>query len=86
MAKRLEFFLDVLSSKKSSEKLSRLARALGLILDSKLNFMSHIREAVLKAQKGIALLKYLSKFVSGVGLDHTHNLYVRPDLNYGDTV
>ena len=36
---------------------------LGVILDSKLNFKSHIREAILKARRGIGLLKYLSKYV-----------------------
>ena len=34
---------------------------LGLILDSKLNFTSHIRRAILKARRGIGMIKYLSK-------------------------
>ena len=59
---------------------------LGLILDSKLNFKSHIREAILKAQRGIAFLKYLSKFVSREVLDQTCKLYVRAHLDYGDIV
>ena len=57
-----------------------------MILDSKLNFKSHIREAILKAQRGIALLKHLSKFVSREVLDQTYKLYVRPHLDYGDIV
>ena len=44
---------------------------LGLILDSKLIFQSHIREAILKRKRGIALLKYLSKFVSREVLHQT---------------
>ena len=32
---------------------------LGVYLDSGLNFSKHIREAVMKATKGISLLKYL---------------------------
>ena len=36
---------------------------LGLILDSKLNFKSHIRQAILKARRGIGMIKYLSIYV-----------------------
>ena len=35
---------------------------LGVYLDSQLNFSKHIRESILKATKGISLLKYLSKY------------------------
>ena len=42
---------------------------LGVHLDSHLNFSKHIREAILKALKGINLLKYLSKFVARKVLD-----------------
>ena len=59
---------------------------LGVILDSKLNFKSHIQEAILKARRGIGLLKYLSKYVSGVVPDQTYKLYVRPHLDYGDII
>ena len=59
---------------------------LGFILDSKLNFKSHIREAILKARRGIGLLKYLSKYVSREVLDQTYKLYVRPHLDYGDII
>ena len=59
---------------------------LGVILDSKLNFKSHIREAILKARRGIGLLKYLSKYVSREVLDQTYKLYVRPHLDYGDII
>ena len=37
---------------------------LGVILDSKLNFQSQVREAVIKARRGIGLIKYLSKYIS----------------------
>ena len=59
---------------------------LGLILDSKLNFKSHIREAIVKARRGIDLLKYLSKYVSREVLDQIFKLYVRPHLDYGDII
>ena len=32
---------------------------LGMMLDSKLNFQSHIREALVKARRGIGIIRYL---------------------------
>ena len=57
---------------------------LGVILDAKLNFQSHVREAISKARKGIGMIKYLSKYVSRDVLDQMYKLYVRPHLDYGD--
>ena len=37
---------------------------LGMILDSKLHFRSHIREVIVTARRGIGMLRYLSKYVS----------------------
>ena len=59
---------------------------LGLILDTKLNFKSHVREAIVKARRGIGLLKHLSKYVSREVLDQIYKLYVRPHLDYGDII
>ena len=59
---------------------------LGIYLDSGLNFSKHIREAVMKATKGVSLLKYLSKYVSRKVLDLSYKLYVRPHLDYGDVI
>ena len=57
---------------------------LGMILDSKLNFNSHVREAIIKARRGIGIIRYLSKYVSRDVLDQIYKLYVRPHLDYGD--
>ena len=59
---------------------------LGMILDHKLDFQSHIREVILKARRGIGLIKYLSKYVSREVLDQVYKLYVRPHLDYGDII
>ena len=59
---------------------------LGVYLDSGLNFSKHIREAVMKATKGVSLLKYLSKYVSRKVHDLLYKLYVRPHLDYGDVI
>ena len=48
------------------------------------NKRRRIREAILKARRGIGLLKYLSKYVSREVLDQTYKLYVRHHLDCGD--
>ena len=48
---------------------------LGVYLDSGLNFSKHVREAVMKATKGVSLLKYLSKYVCRKVLDLSYKLH-----------
>ena len=55
-----------------------------MIFDGKLNFQSHIRETIMKARRGIGIIKYLSRCVSRDVLDQIHKLYVRPHFDYGD--
>ena len=43
-------------------KLKNEHKHLGMILDSKLNFQNHIRAAILKARRGIGLIRYRSTF------------------------
>ena len=57
-----------------------------MILDHKLDFQSHIREVILKARRGIGLIKYLSKYVFREVLDQVYRLYIRPHLDYGDII
>ena len=57
-----------------------------MILDHKLDFQSHIREVILKARRGIGLIKYLSTYVSREVLDQVYKLYIRPHLDYGDII
>ena len=59
---------------------------LGMILDSKLSFQSHVKEAIVKARRGIGMIRYLSKYVSRYVLDQIYKLYVRPHLDYGDII
>ena len=59
---------------------------LGVILDSKLDFQSHSRQAILRARRGIGMIRYLSKYVSRNVLDQIYKLYVRPHLDYGDII
>ena len=57
---------------------------LGTILDSKVNFRSHIREAVIKARRGIGIIRFSSKYISQDVL--VYKLYVRANLDYGDII
>ena len=51
---------------------------LGLFLDERLKFVEHIRYAIDKTKKGIALMKEVFEL--------TYILYVRPHLDYGDVI
>ena len=59
---------------------------LGMQLDSELNFLSHIKEAIGKARRGIGMIRFLSKYVARDVLDKIYKLYVRPHLDYGDII
>ena len=61
-------------------------RHLGMILDSKLTFFSHIREAIFKARRGIGIIRFSFKYVARDVLDQIYKLYVRPHLDYGDII
>ena len=61
-------------------------RHLGIILDSKLTFLCYIKEAIVKARRGIGIIRFLSKYVARDVLDQIYKLYVRPHLDYGDII
>ena len=56
---------------------------LGLIADSKLNFREHISAQIVKAKKGLALMKFLAKYVCAFVLEMMYKMFVRPFLDYG---
>ena len=49
---------------------------LGVILDSKLSFTSHINAVISKCRQGIALLKLLSKYLPRHTLNEIYKLYI----------
>ena len=57
-----------------------------LILDETLNLAEHIKEATIKARRGIGIIRFLSKYVHRDVLDQMYKLYVKPHLDYGDVV
>ena len=59
---------------------------LGLILDPKLCSERHVNEKIVKAKKGIGIIKYLSKFLPIKTLDQIYKALVRSRLDYCDTI
>ena len=59
---------------------------LGLTLDSKLSFERHVNEKLIKAKKGIGIIKYLSKFLPIKTLDQMYKALARPRLDYCGTI
>ena len=45
-----------------------------MILDPKLNFQNHIRQAVIKARRGTGIMSYLSKYITGCSGPNTETL------------
>ena len=59
---------------------------LGLILDSKINFISHINEKITRARKGIGIIRKLSSYVPIKSLDQIYKMHVRSHLDYCDII
>ena len=59
---------------------------LGLILDAKLTFASHINEKLSRARKGLGILKSLSRYLSVKTLDQIYKMYIRPHLDFCDVI
>ena len=48
------------------------------------NFLIHIKEIIVKARRGVGIIRFMSKYVSRDVLDQIYKLYVRPHIDYGD--
>ena len=59
---------------------------IGLTLDKKLTFQSHVKEAIKKANRGIGVMKFMSKYVPRSTLETIYKAYVRSQLEYGDVI
>ena len=59
---------------------------LGLVLDSKLPFLSYNNAAISISRKALRLLKFLSKYLSREALNSLYTIYIRPHLDYGDVI
>ena len=74
------FFSDVTVMKVDEHK------HLGVVLDSRLTFSSHIQSAINKARRGIGMLRFLSNYLPRQTLNELYKLYVRLHLDYGDVI
>ena len=59
---------------------------LGFFLDSALSFLRHTKEIIIKARRGVGIIRFMSKYVSRNVLDQMYKLHVRPHLDYGDLI
>ena len=57
---------------------------LRVYLDKKINFHQNIKEIVIKASKGIGVMKHLNNVLPRKVLLTIYKLLVRPHLDYGD--
>ena len=59
---------------------------LGMISDSKLDFSTHDKEAILKARRRISMIRHMAKYVARDVRDQIYKLYDRSHLDYGDII
>ena len=59
---------------------------LGLTLDSKLTFVTHINEKISTARKWIGVIKHLSSYLPLKSLDQIYKMHIRPHLDYCDII
>ena len=75
--KKSKPFHPPLSFNGSLVPISDFHKHLGFFLDSELNFLRHVKEAI---------TKFMAKYVMRDVLDQIYKLYVRPHLDYGDVI
>ena len=67
-------------------KTEDITKHLGVCLDEKLTFRIHVGEKIVAANKGLALLKFLSKYTNSSSLSMLYKMHVRLHLDYGDII
>ena len=59
---------------------------LGIHLDEKLNFQTHIKEKIAKANKGIGIIRKLAHVLPRESLITIYKSFFRPHIDYGDII
>ena len=59
---------------------------LGMHLDEKLNFQTHIKEKIAKANKGTGIIHKLAKVLPRESLITIYKSFARPHIDYGDII
>ena len=63
---------------------TNVQKNIGLHLDEKLNYNTHVKEKLIKAYKGIGLLRDLSNKLPRQAFVTIYKAFIRPHLDYGD--
>ena len=59
---------------------------IGITLDSRLSFTSHIKAITSKSRQGMGMLRFLSKYLPRHTLNDMYKPYVPPHVDYGDVI
>ena len=84
--KKSKPFHPPLSLNGSLVPISDVHKHLGFFLDSELNFLRHVKEAITKARKALLSFVFSAKHVTRDVLDQMYKLYARPHLDYRDLI
>ena len=57
-----------------------------MVLNESSTFAEHVKEAVIKARRGIGIIRFMARYVHRDVLDQMYKPYVRPHLDYGDVI
>ena len=63
-----------------------LKKHLGMHLDEKLSFNTHVKDKIAKANKGIGIIRKLSYFLPRESLITIYKSFFRPHIDYGDII
>ena len=81
-----EFFHSNLYFNKFVVEKVQTQKHLGLKLDKKLNFKEHLKDKFPKVNRGIGILKKLSRFLPSHSLVTLYKSFIRPHLDYVDII
>ena len=76
-----ELYFNNIPVKKVTE-----TKHLGMTLDEKLSFKSHLDTKISKANQELAVMKHIKKWVPFPTLVNYYKMWIRPHLEYGDVV
>ena len=74
--KKSKPFRPPLSFNGSLVLISDIHKHLGFFLDSELNFLRHIKEAITRTRKGIGVIRFMAKYVTHDVLDQMYKLFM----------
>ena len=84
--KKKTLYHPALSLNNIQVKRASSQKHLGLILDEKLNFKQHIESAIVKINKGVAVIKKLRYSLPRKSLITIYKAFLRPLIDYGDII